>query len=995
MAARVYPYFVFMLSFLFWSIHTSGQLQVWRHINTDGMANKNVMCMTADASGMLYLGTQGGPELYDGRRFIALTIPDYIQNGINPFVNQLCWGRGGILWINTRSHILTYNPANGAMKLVYKEPSSLNINTMELDTARQRLYLVRNDGITSCKVSDTGLTPVKKYDFATVNETAIDSDGRIYAVAKDKKNVFMIDGNMLSTVYTDSFIKDIAFLPKHNVLVLMTAKGLIKVDVASRKSELLPVKPEWPYRQSRTRLTTLADDELLIQHGGGAALLHDLYDTLARHFTNDEKNPASIQLNYINYAFSDSRKNLWVSEDGTSISVLPANSRHTRFISAKMAGGARLWKSFHDTLNKQVLTSTENGAVATYYESNRLNYKTGIRPVTEKKFFEFLFYTPWNKEELLLGTNGGGTWLFNLKTYQFVPFAAINKYRKEWVCWGGQRIDERKIMLHGMDGTFLYTRQDGKVTELLTDSASRIFNEGNPGKPEIISSYIDKDRQIWYGSNYGILVVDSTQKFLKMYGKNKNGRKDGLSNTVVMDITQAADGDMYVATIGSGAFHLTKADTFESIPLAGNPNSISCLAALDKEYLIITTSNGLCLYNTRTRKSKLINAGYGMPIGDFNQGALILDRQFVMASGAKGFVIIDRDKILQGFSDTAKLVVMNGKLTIDHFTLKKGEQSLNFDVCIPGYASAANWSVRYKLEGLDEEWKYMAKAEWHIRYNSINPGNYALLIEATDEQNVVWAAPISIKITALPYFWQTMWFRILMALVGLVLLVIVVRFFSQLQLRWKLKKLQDEQKVARERIRISRELHDNVGSQLTYLISGLESSDILLERQDTEKLKYKISKMQLSARDSMQQLRDSIWALNHESVQASVLLSRFKTWLTNIMEVQPQIIYEIGNEINTDHTLDPIKSLNIFRIMQEAVHNVLKHSNATQLTITYTSNTQNLQIVIEDNGSGFDTELKKGNGRKTMLSRAEEAGVTFTLTSSPGKGTKVALSIAL
>jgi signal transduction histidine kinase len=984
-----------MLSFLFWSIHTNGQLQVWRHINTDGMANKNVMCMTADASGMLYLGTQGGPELYDGRRFIALTIPDYIQNGINPFVNQLCWGRGGILWINTRSHILTYNPANGAMKVVYKEPSSLNINTMELDTVRQRLYLVRNDGITSCKVSDTGLTPVKKYDFATVNETAIDSDGRIYAVAKDKKNVFMIDGNMLSTVYADSFIKDIAFLPKHNALVLMTATGLVKIDAKTRKTELLPVKPVWPYRQSRTRLTALADDELMIHQGSSTLLLHNIYDTLAIEFMNDEKNQVSIQLNYVIYAFSDSRKNLWVSEDGVSISVLPANSRHTRFVSAKMAGGARLWKSYHDSVNKQVLTSTENGAVATYYECNRVSYKTGIRPASEKKFFEFLYCTPWNKEELLLGTNGAGTWLFNMKTYQFSPFAAINKYRKEWVCWGGQRIDERKIMLHGMDGTFLYTRQDGKVTELLTDSASRIFNEGNPGKPEIISSYIDKDRQIWYGSNYGILVVDSTQKFLKMYGKNKNARKDGLSNTVVMDITQAADGDMYVATMGSGAFHLTKADTFESIPLAGNPNSISCLAALDKEYLIITTSNGLCLYNTRTRKSKLINAGYGMPIGDFNQGALILDGRFVMASGAKGFVIIDRDKILKSFHDTAKLVVMNGMLAVDQFTLKKGEQSLNFDVCIPGYAGTANWSVRYKLDGLDEDWKYMAKAEWHIRYNSIKPGNYTLLIEATDEQNVVWAAPVSVKITALPYFWQTMWFRILLTLVGLVLLVIVVRFFSQLQLRWKLKKLEDEQKVARERIRISRELHDNVGSQLTYLISGLESSDILLERQDTEKLKNKIGKMQLSARDSMQQLRDSIWALNHESVQASVLLSRFQSWLTNIMEVQPNISYEIRSEITTDHTLDPIKSLNIFRIMQEAVHNVLKHSKASHLTITFSGNINNLLLVIEDNGVGFDMAVSNGNGRKTMASRAEEAGATFILMSSPGKGTTVRVSIAL
>ncbi len=964
-------------------IPSVAQLQVWRHINTSDMANTNIICMAEDASGLIF----------DGRRFLQIKVPDQIQKGVNPFVNAMRWGRGGILWVATRTHIYTYNPANGAIKVLYGQPTVIDVSNIEVDTVRQQINIVNNDGISKYNITDSGLVTASKCKFPLATEIAMDSRGNVYAL-RGQKSIVMVTGESYKILYTSKFIRDIDYLPVHNALVSLTAEGLIRIDLKSGKTDTLPAKIEFDYEHPKTRVSVLADDQLLIHHPNGVCLLRKLDDPLTARYTYDEKNTASIQLNFINFSFSDRRKNIWISEDGISISVLPANSTHIRYISEKMTGASRLWLSWHDTVNHQVISSSEKGLCAIDYTRNEVSYKAGIKPGDSLPFFEVMYYIPWTKNELLLLTNGQWAWLFNTNTFRFRLFDTLNRELGKKSFWGGQNINENEHLIHGFHGLFHYKRHEGIVRQVLKNPLD--VQEGNKGADPLkfYSSYVDGQKYIWFGSGAGVDVFDTGLRFVKSY-RNDGKKRTGLGNTVILSMQRAADGDLYLATMGGGVYRLSPADTFVSVPIAGNLTNIYCIGVADKENLIITTSNGLCLYNTRTRESKVINENYGMPIADFNQYALTVDDKLLIASGAKGITIIDKDHLQDCFYDTAQILVMKGLSVVRNFTLDKGKQSLDFDVTIPGYVAQANWKVKYRLEGIDDDWREMSKGEWHIRYNSIKPGSYTLRVAATDAQNVIWAPPVAISIVALPYFWQTLWFRLLMVAIALGILVYTVRFFSQLQLKWKLKKLEDEQKVSRERMRISRELHDNVGSNLTYLISGLESSNILLQKHETETLEKKIEKMQSSARESMQQLRDSIWALNSETVAASVLASRFGAWVENIMEAFPAIQQTMHSELTADITLDPIRSLNLFRIMQEAVHNVIKHSTASKLNIDFVCNGTMIEIKIEDNGKGFDTEQKKGNGTKTMVSRAEEIGAHFSLVTAPGKGTQITIVVEL
>lgn len=992
MLVRAIRYILLLVCLIGVRMHVDAQLEVWRHIDIREMANTNILCMAEDTNGLLYLGTHDGVSVFDGRRFMSLVFPGKKEQGINPFVNSMKWDWRGVLWIATRTHVITYDPRNGDTRVLFGRPSVIDINNVELDTLNKLAYILQIDTLGAYRVTDSGLSPVRKWPSQGMIDIVLSNTGELYATISDTA-ISKMERGTLRKIYSSSYVSYLKYLPKQDALIMITDTGLVSISLQSGAIDTLRVKEQWKHHHGKTKLTILSDGRLCVHHENGFFLLDDLQDTTATSYNHDEKNPASIMGDFISCAFADKRKNLWVAEDGITLSVQSANGAHVHYISPKMTGASRLWRSYHDTARKQVFSSSEKGMCAYYYRDKK-SYLPGIMPPNQK-FFEVLAFVPWAKDELLLLTNGQGSWLFNMASYKFRPFDTLNRYFQLKNFWGlVQPSANDNIIYRASPGVYWYRRKEGTITPM---NGSRILDTGRTAIASRQTGYLiakmDTKKRIWFGAGYGVDVFDSNLNFVKGYGGKKKGGNEGLTNTVVLDIAQAGDGDMYVATMGGGVHHLTAADTFETVPLVGDIGSTYCIAAVDKQHIIITTSKGMCLYNTVSRQSKMINEQYGMPVTDFNQYALGVDDKFVVAAGANGVAIIERDKLMQCFYDTARLLVMQGAQPVTGFTLEKGKKLLDFDLAITGYLGNADWKIRYKLDGLDDDWREMAKGEWHIRYNSIKPGDYTLRVEAIDGQNVIWAAPASVHFTALPYFWQTLWFKVLAVLLAIAVLVVTVRFLSQVRLKWKLKKLEDEQKISRERIRISRELHDNVGSQLTYLITGLESSQMLLNKNEKEVLEKKIEKMQSSARESMQQLRDSIWALNSETVAASVLVSRFGKWMENIMEAFPDTQYVLHSEINTDVGLDPIRSLNLFRIMQEAVHNVLKHAQATVLTVNYICSDNALNITIEDNGKGFDAKQAKGNGTRTMADRAEEMGAAFSLVSVVGEGTKISLVI--
>lgn len=148
-----------------------------------------------------------------------------------------------------------------------------------------------------------------------------------------------------------------------------------------------------------------------------------------------------------------------------------------------------------------------------------------------------------------------------------------------------------------------------------------------------------------------------------------------------------------------------------------------------------------------------------------------------------------------------------------------------------------------------------------------------------------------------------------------------------------------------------------------------------------------------NAGEIMSNLRDTIWASNKEKILLTGISDRFKNYISKIMPAYPGCKVEVDEKIDNNISFHPVHALNIFRILQEALSNALKHSRAACIQISFI-NTSEFKISISDNGKGInDPDFSKlGNGIKNMESRANASGYKLFIKKKDAGGTEVFIS---
>lgn len=176
----------------------------------------------------------------------------------------------------------------------------------------------------------------------------------------------------------------------------------------------------------------------------------------------------------------------------------------------------------------------------------------------------------------------------------------------------------------------------------------------------------------------------------------------------------------------------------------------------------------------------------------------------------------------------------------------------------------------------------------------------------------------------------------------------------------------------KERKRIAADLHDNMGAYATAIIANVDDM-IVNKKVDTESA---FNNLKTNAIELMSNLRDTIWASYKEKISLTGISDRFKNYIKKIMPAYPNIQIEISEAITNDIPFSAIQALNIFRILQEACTNALKHSGASLIEVAFESSTI-LKVQVKDNGIGITDMgyLSNGNGIKNMKLRASESGL--------------------
>lgn len=217
---------------------------------------------------------------------------------------------------------------------------------------------------------------------------------------------------------------------------------------------------------------------------------------------------------------------------------------------------------------------------------------------------------------------------------------------------------------------------------------------------------------------------------------------------------------------------------------------------------------------------------------------------------------------------------------------------------------------------------------------------------------------------------------------------------QEFELKSAIAKIETQSKLQEQRLQISRDLHDNIGAQLTFIISSVDNIKYAFEIQNS-KLDNKLSSISNFARSTIIELRDTIWAMNNSEITFEDLQTR----IHNFVEKAKEAKHEIEFNFTIEKSLLPskftsIEGMNIYRTIQEAVNNSMKYAEAKSVRIDIREKENDILITISDNGKGFDSnKVELGNGIANMKKRIAEVNGKFSIESDQNSGTKITITI--
>lgn len=219
---------------------------------------------------------------------------------------------------------------------------------------------------------------------------------------------------------------------------------------------------------------------------------------------------------------------------------------------------------------------------------------------------------------------------------------------------------------------------------------------------------------------------------------------------------------------------------------------------------------------------------------------------------------------------------------------------------------------------------------------------------------------------------------------------------QEFQLKNAIQEIENQNKLQKQRLAISRDLHDNIGAQLTFVISSIDNLQFGFPKMD-ESIQHKLLTISNFTKDTISELRDTIWAMNTNEFTFDDLKIRILNFIDHAKTAQESIKFSftIDKQPST-YTFSSLVGINLYRTIQEAIHNSIKYAKCSEISIVVTDTNGIVTLQVKDNGIGFNSnEVELGNGLQNMKQRIEEIGGNFSLFSDEEIGTKITIQLKI
>jgi ligand-binding sensor domain-containing protein/signal transduction histidine kinase len=561
--------------------------------------------------------------------------------------------------------------------------------------------------------------------------------------------------------------------------------------------------------------------------------------------------------------------------------------------------------------------------------------------------------------------------------------------------------------------------------------------------------YEDRRGVLWIGTkDAGICRMDAA-------GIRSYSEREGLANNEVRAFQEDAQGALWIATahglsrLSDGKFQTFRArdglpsdnirvlywDAFKGALWAGTGRGLACLIEgrwvnfttrehrLPDDYIaqILDDDRGNLWIGSnkgvyRLKKSdayrvmeqpgvKLSWVPYGTSdglkslecSGDFQPSALKSADGRIWFPTTDGLAVVDLISVRQ--NDRPPGVIIESLSVDGHpFSLAPpvkvppGGGRFEFGYTGFNFSAPRRLGFQYQLEGRDKDWIDGGPGHRAI-YNDLPPGSYTFRVKAynLDGVNEIGTA---LEFAVLPPFWRTGWFLSLAVLLSVALAVSAYRYLALLQLKRRLRELERQQALERERARIAKDVHDDLGARLTQI--GIIGE--LIRRDAAQpQIAGLAGRLTEATREVSEAVDEIVWAVNPKNDTLDRLVPYLLHYAEEFLE-PTDIRYRL--DAPKDFPPLPIKSdarHNLFLVLKEALNNSVKHARAGEIHVQIAYARPEFTVEVTDNGAGFDPAAldARGNGLQNMRRRIEEIGGRFMLDSRPGQGTRLRISLAL
>lgn len=522
----------------------------------------------------------------------------------------------------------------------------------------------------------------------------------------------------------------------------------------------------------------------------------------------------------------------------------------------------------------------------------------------------------------------------------------------------------------------------------------RLFEQNHPGRT--FSTYIDSKGRQYQSHIEGVRLFDE---------KNTGNYTDLSANEPrlkvrVQHYAENSTGTLFLATYSEGLIAMKGKRLIATFKRPnGLSGSICKRVYCVHDTIYVATNNGISILTFQNNRFKLllnVKQDKGLISNDVND--LSFRNQFMYVATSEGISIL-RLPIRDLASSKAPVLciqqIRSGKTQLEpgkKFVLPYNpDRGITIGYIAPVMDKPQLVRYRYRFTGNEKEWQLTSSNE--LEFSGLPFGEYALEIQAK-KYNSPWSRSSIIRFEITPPFYYNSWFLIVCILLTIFLLILTFRYSLKRRVQHQLVALREREAIEKERMRISADMHDDIGSEIT---SILILSKTLRDPRSAKSIDNLLDKLETSSHEVINKMNEVIWTLNSSNDTLHNLLAYLRNYITQFSEEHAiKTSLEMDDSLYTDTPMSAEQRRSIFLLVKEILHNVVKHAHADQLDITFSESSHTLLIRICDNGRGFNTDSgNPGNGLRNMSKRIALLRGKLVINSEIDRGTCILIELPL